>query len=184
LIEALGNDARNDPAAFEQILAQAMEDGLVADAVVASSERQRSDLFAVRDELGEAFAALRPIIVFDVSMALADMPRFIQAADAGVRADFPDAVILHYGHAGDGNLHLTVSVGQISASIEHQVQTAVYVAVRAVGGSVSAEHGIGQERLDFIGWTRTPQELALMRTLKTALDPHNIMNPGKVLPSL
>jgi FAD/FMN-containing dehydrogenase len=182
LIEALGDDVQRDGEVFEQILAQAMEDGLVLDAVVAASERQRLDLFAVRDELGEAFAALRPIIVFDVSMALADMPRFIAASDAGIRADFPDARILHYGHAGDGNLHLTVSVGAISHEIEHKVQTAVYTAVRAVGGSVSAEHGIGLERLDFIGWTRTPQELALMRTLKTALDPHNLMNPGKVLP--
>jgi FAD/FMN-containing dehydrogenase len=77
-----------------------------------------------------------------------------------------------------------VSVGEISHAIEHQVQTAVFTAVRAVGGSISAEHGVGLERLDFIGWTRTPEELALMRTFKTALDPHNLMNPGKVLPAV
>jgi FAD/FMN-containing dehydrogenase len=184
LIEALGNDSRRDPEVFEEILSQAMEAGIVLDAVVAASERQRQDLIAVRDELGEAFAPLRPIIVFDVSMALADMPKFIAHADAGIRAEHPDAVILHYGHAGDGNLHLVVSVGEISHAIEHQVQTAVFTAVRAVGGSISAEHGVGLERLDFIGWTRTPEELALMRTFKTALDPHNLMNPGKVLPAV
>ncbi len=182
LIEALGNDERRDPEVFEEILAQSIEDGVVLDAVVANSERQRRDLFAVRDELWEGFATLQPIIVFDVSMALADMPRFIARADAGIRADYPDAVILQYGHAGDGNLHLTVSVGAADEAIEHQVQTAVFSAVREVGGSISAEHGVGLERLAFIGWTRTPQELALMRAFKTALDPHNIMNPGKVLP--
>ena len=182
LIEALGNDARRDPEVFEEILAEAMKAGTVLDAVVAASERQRQDLIAVRDELGEAFAPLRPIIVFDVSMALADMPAFIAQADAGIRADHPDAVILHYGHAGDGNLHLVVSVGEASHAVERRVQTAVFTAVRAVGGSISAEHGVGLERLEFIGWTRTPEELALMRTLKTALDPRNLMNPGKVLP--
>jgi FAD/FMN-containing dehydrogenase len=183
LIEALGADERRDAEAFEEILNQAMEDGSVVDAVVARSERERANLFAVRDELGEAFAPLRPIIVFDVSMALADMPKFVEQADAGVRADFPNAVILHYGHAGDGNLHLVISVGRGDHETEHKVQSAVFTAVRAVGGSISAEHGVGLERLPFIGWTRTPEELALMRAFKTALDPNNIMNPGKVLPA-
>jgi FAD/FMN-containing dehydrogenase len=184
LIEALGADERRDPEVFEEILAQAMEAGIVLDAVVAASARQRQDLIAVRDELGEAFAPLRPIIVFDVSMALSDMPAFIAKADASIRAEHPDAVILHYGHAGDGNLHLVVSVGESSRAIEHQVQTAVFTAVRAVGGSISAEHGVGLERMEFIGWTRTPEELALMRAFKTALDPRNLMNPGKVLPAV
>jgi FAD/FMN-containing dehydrogenase len=183
LIEALGNDERRDPEVFQEILEQAMEDGVVLDAVVASSERERHNLIAVRDELGDAFAPLRPIIVFDVSMALADMPRFVEQADAGVRADYPDAVIMHYGHAGDGNLHLVISVGKGGHAVEHQVQTAVFTAVKAVGGSISAEHGVGLERLDFIGWTRSPEELAMMRAFKTALDPRNLMNPGKVIPA-
>jgi FAD/FMN-containing dehydrogenase len=182
LIEALGNDERRDAEAFEELLERSMADGLVLDAVVARSERERANLFAVRDELGEAFAPLRPIIVFDVSMALADMPGFVAQADAAVKADYPDAVILHYGHAGDGNLHLVISVGKGDHATEHRVQTAVFQAVRAVGGSISAEHGVGLERLDFIGWTRTPEELALMRSFKAALDPLNLMNPGKVLP--
>ena len=184
LIEAMGADEKRDPEAFEEILADAMETGLVLDAVIAGSERERANLIAVRDELGEAFAPLRPIVVFDVSMALADMPRFIEQADAAVRADFPDAVILHYGHAGDGNLHLVISVGKGDHETEHRVQTAVFTAVRAVGGSISAEHGVGLERLAFIGWTRTPEELTLMRAFKTALDPRNLMNPGKVLPNV
>jgi FAD/FMN-containing dehydrogenase len=183
LIEALGNDPRRDVKAFEEALAEAVDEGVALDAVIARSERDRQNLIAVRDELGEAFAPLRPIIVFDVSMALADMPRFVEEADAGVRALYPEAVILHYGHAGDGNLHLVISVGEGGEAVEHAVQTAVFTAVRAVGGSISAEHGVGLERLPFIGWTRTPEELALMRTLKAALDPKNLMNPGKVVPS-
>ncbi len=183
LIEALGNDDRRDPEVFQEILELAMEDRIVLDAVVASSERERHNLIAVRDELGDAFAPLRPIIVFDVSMALADMPRFVEDADARVRADYPNAVIMHYGHAGDGNLHLVISVGQGGHDVEYQVQTSVFTAVKAVGGSISAEHGVGLERLAFIGWTRTPEELAMMRAFKTALDPRNLMNPGKVIPA-
>ena len=180
LIEALGNDERSDADAFQQVLNQAMEAGLVLDAALASSERDRHNLIALRDELGEAYAPLAPLIVFDVSMALSDMPAFIDQADAGIRAHYPDAVILHYGHAGDGNLHVVVSAGADPLG-EERVNRAVFDAVRDVGGSISAEHGVGTKRLPYLAWTRAPGELAMMRAIKTALDPHGLMNPGKVV---
>ncbi len=128
------------------------------------------------------YAPLRPFAAYDVGMAIADMPLFVERARAAVRAHFPDAVMLFYGHAGDGNLHAVLSIGRLDADIQRTFDEAIYGAVRTVGGSIAAEHGIGQSRAPYIGWTRSDSELALMRTLKAALDPAGILNPGKVLP--
>ena len=180
LIEALGNDEQRDAEAFEHALGQAMEAGVVLDAAIASSERDRHNLVALRDELGEAFAPLAPLIVFDVSMALSDMPAFIDQADAGIRAHYPDAIILHYGHAGDGNLHVVVSAGPDPLA-EERVNKAVFDAVRDVGGSISAEHRIGRLKRAELAARKPAAALAMMRAIKTALDPLNLMNPGKVV---
>lgn len=182
LIEALGNDPAGDAQPFENALARALERGLASDAVIAGSERERRNLFALRDDLAEAWTALGSRVVFDVSMALNDMPGFVEDADMKIRSKYPDARILHYGHMGDGNLHLVVSIGNSGLQIEDDVNTAVFAAVRKVGGSISAEHGVGTKRLRYLGWTRSEPEIALMRILKAAIDPANLMNPGKVVP--
>ena len=184
LVEALGSNIDDDRAQFQRELEKVIEDGLVADAVIASSERERQGLWAVREELEAGLATRYPFFSFDVSMALADMPRFVTTATANLQQAFENCQVMYYGHAGDGNLHAIVSVGKSNAKIQKAVDTAVFNAVRDVGGSIAAEHGIGRSRAPFLTWTRSPEELQLMRALKTALDPKNILNPGKLLDAL
>jgi FAD/FMN-containing dehydrogenase len=182
LIEAMGGDEEGDAAQFERVLAVLMEEkGAVQNAVIAQSERERTAFWAVREDMQLGIAPMRPFASYDVSMALSDMPAFVDAARSSVIAAFPNAQMIFYGHAGDGNLHAIVSVGAMNSKTQHVLDSNIYTAVRAVGGSISAEHGIGISRAPFLAWTRTTGELQLMRTLKRALDPHNILNPGKLL---
>ena len=99
-------------------------------------------------------------------------------------AAYPEASLMFYGHAGDGNLHAIASIGRMDAGVHRTFDTAIFDAVRAVGGSIAAEHGIGVVRAPFLSWTRSPSELALMRVLKDAIDPHHVLNPGKMLDAM
>jgi FAD/FMN-containing dehydrogenase len=181
LVEAMGSDEEGDAAQFERALGALIEERIVQDAVVAQSERERLALWAVREDMQLGIAPMRPFIAYDVSMSLSDMPGFVESARRGLTEAFPNAQMIFYGHAGDGNLHAIVGVGSMDDGIARTVDSCVFTAVRKVGGSISAEHGIGVSRLPFLSWTRTPAELRLMRALKQTLDPHNILNPGKVL---
>jgi FAD/FMN-containing dehydrogenase len=184
LVEAMGGDTQGDAAQFERALAGLLEEGLLQDAVIAQSEREAEALWAVREDLQGGLAPLRPFVAYDVSMALSEMPRFAEAAERNLRARFPEVRILFYGHAGDGNLHAVVSVGEMSAEIQRGFDDVVYDAVRCVNGSIAAEHGIGVSRARYLPWTRTPAELDLMRRLKEALDPRDILNRGKLLDAM
>ncbi len=181
LVEAMGGDVEADPARFEAVLAAAIERGQVVDAVIAKSERERAALWAMRDDIGEPMRAKGEMYAFDVSVGLSDMPETVRRTVDAVRADYPDAFILTYGHAGDGNLHFVIGVGEYSSEAEHRVDLAVYGAVQAARGSISAEHGVGLAKRDYLHFSRRPGELALMHMLKRALDPTNILNPGKVI---
>jgi len=181
LLEMLGGDPEDDAAKFERVLMAELESGVIADAVVAKSERERQALWSVREDMQPGLAALRPFTVYDVSMALQLMPGFVDSVRSSVTAAFPGARLVFYGHAGDGNLHLIVHIGPDGAAHEAQVDALVYGAVWAVGGSIAAEHGIGTSRAPFLHLSRSPEELALMRRIKQALDPLGILNPGKVL---
>jgi FAD/FMN-containing dehydrogenase len=182
LIEAMGGDPVGDPARFEAALAAAIERGQASDVVIAQSGRERDALWAVREDLMEPMRKLWPMFAFDVSVALGDMAATAERAITAIRGEYPNALILTYGHAGDGNLHFVVGVGDGSPAAEHRVDLAVYSAVAQAGGSISAEHGVGLTKRDYLGFSRTPDEIALMRILKAALDPGNILNPGKILP--
>lgn len=181
IAEALGDQEDADTEAFNAVLQELIEEGLVLDAVIAQSAKQRSDLWAIRDDLMEPMAQLRPRYSFDVSMALSDMARFVDVVRGELSNALPDATVLLYGHGGDGNLHVTVGTHGAENG-EALANDAVYAATRQVGGSISAEHGVGRYKKPYIGFTRSPAELALMRAVKTALDPDDILNPGKVLP--
>lgn len=185
LVEALGSNPADDSAQFERELEKVMSNGLVSNAVIATSERERQGLWAVREELEAGLATYSPFLSYDVSMALADMPRFVDAATANLHGRYPGARIMFYGHAGDGNLHAIASIGdKLTTDVRTNIDAAIFDAVRSVGGSIAAEHGIGQSRAPFLSWTRSPEELQLMRAVKSALDPKNILNPGKLLDAL
>ncbi|WP_317930789.1 FAD-binding oxidoreductase [Halioxenophilus sp. WMMB6] len=183
LIEAMGGDEHADAEQFERVLTHLLEMGLVADAVLAQSERERQALWNIREEMQHGIAPMRPFRSYDVSMGQADMPSFVAAARANLIAHYPNVEVIFYGHVGDGNLHAVVSVGELNDQIAHTLDMAIYEAVADVGGSISAEHGVGLSRAPYLTMTRSQEEIALMRTIKSALDPKNILNPGKLIPS-
>ena len=110
------------------------------------------------------------------------MTGFVEETRAGIQRQWPGGHIWHFGHAGDGNLHVMVAVGAGDKETAGRVYDVVYSAIGRVKGSVAAELGVGREKQPFIGITRTPAELELMRTIKRALDPTNILNPGIIMP--
>lgn len=179
LIEAMGGDEEGDAPQFERALMALIEAGVVADAVIAQSDAQREAIWAVREDLSPGFNPLRPFASYDVSMGVGDMPAFVDAARANL-STFDGLIALFYGHAGDGNLHALLSIGRMDSDIQCAFDTAIYDAVRTVGGSIAAEHGVGTTRRDFLSWARSDSEIALMRAIKGAIDPNNILNPGKI----
>lgn len=181
LVERLGGDPLVDAEQFERVLAGQIDAGVILDAVVAKSGKEREALWAVRDDLRGGFDPLQPCNVYDVSMALVDMEDFVTAVRCNMEAAYPGARLVFYGHAGDGNLHLVVSLGKDRVGNLSDADRIVYQTVQTVHGSIAAEHGIGMSRLPFIGLTRSDAELALMARLKQALDPNGLLNPGKVV---
>lgn len=181
LIETLGGDQTADAARMEEVLGQTMEAGLIADAVIAKSEAERMQMWALRDDVAQV-ARNGPVVTFDVSLSLPNMESYLDAVRDDLKRRWPAATLVVFGHLGDGNLHLIAGVGDREA--RKDVEDIVYGRLREVRGSVSAEHGIGLQKRAYLGWSRSPEEIALMRTLKSALDPNGVLNPGKVLPPL
>ncbi len=180
LIEAQGTEAARDQGHFEQVLADALELGMVQDVVVAQSESDAARLWAVRDASGEFRAVFWPHVGFDVSVPTGELGRFVDALKQRLRQRWAEADTVFFGHVGDANVHIGVKVGA-DEQPEAEIEDLVYGVVRDWQGSVSAEHGIGTLKRAYLPCSRSPAELALMRTLKQAMDPHQILNPGKVL---
>jgi FAD/FMN-containing dehydrogenase len=182
LIEALGADPDTDEERFERVLAEAMEQGLVADAAVAKSEAERRAMWAPREDVFQ-MDRYGPSRSFDVSMAIADMPRYLDTMHRALQARVPGAKSFVFGHVADGNLHISVCAAdpQRHAATFDEVEQCVYEPLRGITGSISAEHGIGLERKPYLEISRTRAEIAAMRALKAALDPRGILNPGKVI---
>lgn len=184
LLDLQGNDPATDTALFEKMLESALTAGLIEDAVVAASEKETQSLWKLRDSPGEFPVVWPTIASFDVSLPIGSIDDFVNALRTRLDAAFPGCEYVHFGHIGDSNLHVCVHVlGTTSETFpEHEIKDCLYGLLRDYGGSVSAEHGIGRHKRDYLAYCRTPEELALMRTLKNALDPLGILNPGRVLP--
>lgn len=179
LIESLGGDPEDDANRFERALAAELENGDIADAAIAKSKAECDRLWALRDDVMQVVRNY-PIFTFDVSLRIGDMESFVADVRADLLARWPAATMMVFGHLGDGNLHLIPGVGDCSPEAHHAVEDIIYGRLRRCGGSVSAEHGIGLEKRAYLTYSRTPEEIAVMRTLKHALDPHDILNPGKI----
>ncbi|MGA0840457.1 MAG: FAD-binding oxidoreductase [Pseudomonadales bacterium] len=175
LVEAMGTP--DD--AVQDVLSEALEQGLVADAVLAQSETQRLQLWALRDDVAQCFRD-GPTLSFDVSMPIPAMQQYVADMSARLNQAFPSNRCYIFGHMGDGNLHLVIGVGSPTAEVRRKVESAVYEPLRAISGSVSAEHGVGLEKKPYLDISRSETEIALMRALKRALDPSGILNPGKI----
>lgn len=182
IIEAQGADQQRDTELFEQALGDALERELCCDAVLARSERERDGIWAVREDLEHVVRDFQPFHAFDVSLRVGDMEQYMRDVTARLRATWPDGAIAFLGHVGDGNLHIAIGAG--TAQDGHAVEACVYEPLRAIGGSVSAEHGIGLEKKPWLSVSRDAIETGLMRDLKRLLDPHGILNPGKIFDAL
>lgn len=171
---------------LEALLAAALETGLVTDALIAQNQQQRADFWAVRESIPEANRLVGAIYSHDISVPVARIPEFIRRADTLVAA-ITTARINCFGHVGDGNLHYNVypPKGQNKrayAAVTEAIKDAVYDLVFELGGSFSAEHGIGRLKIPDLLKYGDPAKLAAMRSIKAALDPNGIMNPGAVVP--
>ncbi|MBL8644457.1 MAG: FAD-binding oxidoreductase [Rhodospirillaceae bacterium] len=173
-------------AIFDTLLESAFEDGIVTDAVVAESLEQAKGLWRIRESLPEAQKYEGGSIKHDVSVPVSDVPRFIAEAAQAVTAQFPGCRPVPFGHVGDGNVHFNVSQPpgmDKNAYIDQweAMNRVVHDLVAGLNGSISAEHGIGLLKVEEMKHYKDPVELDLMRKLKAALDPANLMNPGKVV---
>jgi FAD/FMN-containing dehydrogenase len=173
---------------FSEALAGAQEAGLIRDALVASSGAQAAKLWKMRESLVEAQVSAGGTIAHDISVPVSRIPEFITRADAAVLAAYPHARPCAFGHVGDGNMHYNPVRPRDWDGVRFKqerphVNRIVHDIVVELGGSISAEHGIGQSRLAELAHYKAQVEIEMMRAVKRALDPKGIMNPGKVVPA-
>ena len=167
---------------LEQTLAQLMDEGLILDATIARSTTQRAAMWARREAAAELGAAVHPMVDSDIALPLDKVEAFLTRIAPRVQTLAPGAETLTVAHLGDGNLHYSVYPGDPSDDMYDRVIEAIEDIVQDLGGTFSAEHGVGLSKLNSMARRKNPVALDLMRTLKAAIDPSNLMNPGKVIP--
>ena len=180
LFETVGTDEAGMRSGLEAFLGQQVESGVVQDAVIPDSLSQARRLWDIREAASELMPRMRPFVAFDVSIPLRDMGAVVDRLSAYLDETCPSQQHHFFGHLGDGNLHLLSGPYHDQVRL-HEVKDRVYDAVIATGGSISAETGIGEAKQRWLPLSRTPAELALMRTLKATLDPLQILNRGRLL---
>ena len=173
----------------ETHLADAIKHDLLHDAVIAANETQAEDFWTLRDEIAPAERALGPAMQHDISVPVERMPDFVEAAIPHVESQFPGTKGLAFGHLGDGNVHFHVlapkgaTPGEWENTHGKKISALIYEMVTDWGGSISAEHGIGQVKRDELQRLGDPVTLSMMKSVKQALDPQGILNPGKLIPT-
>jgi len=172
---------------FESLLETAMQAGCVTDAVVAESLAQAQALWLIRESIPLAQAKEGLNIKHDISLPVSAIPEFVKVTDALLAQAIPGVRLVNFGHLGDGNLHYNVQapLGVDAAAFlrdqEPDVNKIVFDSVMAFDGSISAEHGVGSLKVDHLAHYKSPVALGMMRAIKAALDPQNLMNPGRIL---
>jgi FAD/FMN-containing dehydrogenase len=184
------SDALSEPHAqglFERLLEHAMHHAIITNAAIAQSLAQSQHFWLIRESIPLAQAEEGLNIKHDISLPISRIAQFVESVGAQLEATFPGSRLVNFGHLGDGNLHFNL---QAPRSVDHAAFLAenqercnalVHDAVHARGGSISAEHGIGQLKAASLAHYKSEIELAMMRSVKQALDPQNLLNPGKVL---
>ena len=171
-----------------QLLADAFEAGLANDAAISASETQAESFWKIRDSIAEAERAEGPALQHDISVPVAEMARFISQESPVIEAQYPGTKTVAFGHLGDGNIHfhvkapLNIAASDWYAGDGLAITAHVYDRVMAFGGSLSAEHGIGQAKIAEFARLCDPARMTALRAIKAAFDPHGIMNPGKLVP--
>jgi len=188
LVEATTPEADHDISAdLERLLGAALQQGIINDAVLAASEAQAEAFWKIRDSISEAERAEGQTLAHDISVAVSDMPAFLVEASAEVERKFPGVIATGFGHLGDGNIHFHVRAASHAAPDWYEregeeITRFVDDLVTAAGGSISAEHGIGQLKRAELARLAPPGRIHALRAIKQALDPLGIMNPGKLVP--
>ena len=178
IAETLGGDPDADRARLEAVLGEALQAGVVSDVVIANTETERRAIWAIREDVWQV-QNIGALLTFDVSLPIENMKAYAGEVCDSVRAFAGEDRAFIFGHMADGNLHIVVAAGD-DAATRARVEEMIYKPLAAIGGSVSAEHGIGLEKRAYLPLSRTPAEISTMRLLKQALDPKGILNPGKV----
>ncbi len=183
---AAGEEAPGPAALLESALAEAMEAGLASDAMLSASEAQTLALWKLREGISQAQVRAGKAIKHDIALPISSLASFVAQAELDVQACLPGAAIVNFGHLGDGNLHYNVLLPADTGydtlkQRTHDLNAVVHRLVTSYGGSISAEHGVGQLRRDELRIYKSPVEMELMLRIKQAMDPNQIMNPGKVL---
>ncbi len=180
LVESMGTDADHDASQFQEFLEEALSAGAIADGILANSVRERQDIWDIRDSSGEFQKTFWPYIGFDVSLPIGVIGNFVEECTRRLQANWPDVQLVIFGHVADSNIHICVRVESAATQPQEAVDEIVYRCVGEFSGSISAEHGIGLLKKRYLSYSRSEQEVALMRCIKRALDPHHCLNPGKI----
>lgn len=184
LIEVENTDASTEASILENFEA-CVGEGWVLDGAIASSDAQARDFWRLREDISEATAAFTPY-KNDISVTVAKVPEFLTKTDAALKAGYPDFQVVWFGHIGDGNMHINILKPPGLSRDEFLdrckgVNKALFEIIEKLEGSISAEHGVGLVKKDYLSHTRSQAEIALMRSVKNAFDPDGIMNPGKLI---
>lgn len=179
LTEIAGSDAAI-PSQMEAFAEAVLNDNIILDAVFAQRQEDRRQFWQIRENIDHLLAQHDPVFPFDVSLPISEMEQYVATVDTALKENFPIVNNYVFGHVGDGNLHFMINCGEGNADAKMLVEEIVYTPLRSIHSSVSAEHGIGLSKKKWLSFSRSPEEIAVMRAIKNVLDPNNIMNPGKI----
>ena len=179
VLQSEGSEPDSDAERFERVLAASLADELILDAVIPKSESEARELWRIREDF-EGILVPEPVYLYDVSLPIREMQGYVQQVTRNVKTRWPQGECFTIGHVADGNLHFFVQTNE-PGELHDESDECVYAPLAAIGGSVSAEHGIGTEKLKWLPYSRSATEIAMMHALKKSLDPGNILNPGRVL---
>ncbi len=199
IAESRGSDQGSDDKLFQSVLEKAFEQELIVDAVVAQSEQERKDIWYIRENV-DMVLRHAPNFIYDISLPIVAMQQYLDNIELALKAQWPQVKYYAYGHMADGNLHITVApfpehysekitisndetpVDQDSVINAYELcNRIIFEPLQKLGGSISAEHGIGTLKKKYLHYSRTPEEIALMQALKNTLDTKGILNPGKIV---
>ena len=190
LLIELGSSSKNIDLRgfFEDLAGKAFEDGKILDAVIAESAAQSKDFWCLRENISEAMRQEGPGIHFDIALPLDQIADFLLSMEPKIKTIESQIIFAPFGHIGDGNIHYNMYFGKTvdAASVpktKKAIQTSVYAEIRSRGGSISAEHGIGIDRKEELLAYKSQVDMNLMKKIKSALDPDNLLNPGKIFNS-
>lgn len=180
LMEALGSDQEKDSERFQMMLETAFEKELIADAAIAYTDSDLAWFWGIRESVDLILSIKNPVFLFDISLPIIEMDTYTKALQASLDEVWEENDCYIFGHMYDGNLHLFISCGAADEATRHQVEGLVYQPLQKLKGSISAEHGIGLEKKNWLHLSRSVSEINFMKTLKNTLDPKGILNPSKI----